>query len=113
LATPTREQILGRVVWSVTSVGITLPAAFVLAVGLSDISSYLARLEVLDWMFEYATALSVPWEAVATVLLVSRWRDLPQQFWITYCINAFLAYNSLPLYRQFISNVLYHLGLTS
>jgi hypothetical protein len=113
LATPTRERILGRVVWSVTSLGITLPAAFVLAIGLADMSSYLARMDALDWLVEYATILSVPWEAVATVLVVSRWRDLPQQFWITYCINAFLAYNSLPLYRQFISNVLYHLGITS
>lgn len=104
LAIPTREGILGKVVGFVTTVGMTLPTAYVLAIGLSEISSRLARLEALDWMLDYATLLSVPWEAVATILLIVRWRDLPQRFWITYCINGFLAYISLPIY-------LYHFGI--
>lgn len=104
LAMPTRERILVRVVGFVTTVGMTLPAAYVLAIGLADISGYLARLGALDWLLDYAMLLSVPWEAVATVLVILRWRDLPQRFWVTYCINCFLAYISLPIY-------LYHFGI--
>lgn len=101
---PNRERILVRVVGFVTTVGMTLPAAYVLSIGLSDISNYLARLDALGWMLDYATVFSVPWEAVATVLVIVRWRDLPQRFWITYCVNGFLAYISLPIY-------LMHFGL--
>jgi len=95
---PTRERFLVRVGGFVTAVGMTLPAAYVLAIGLSEISGYLARLDAVGWMLDYATIFSVPWEAVATVLVILRWRDLPQRFWITYCINGFLAYVSLPIY---------------
>ena len=101
---PTRERILVRVVGFVTTAGMTLPAAYVLSIGLSEISGYLARLDVVGWMLDYAMVFSVPWEAVATVLAITRWRDLPQRFWITYCINGFLAYISLPIY-------LYHFGI--
>ena len=104
MATPTRERNLIRVVGVVTAVGMTLPAAYVLSIGLSEISEYLARLDVVGWMLDYATVFSVPWEVLATVLVIVRWRDLPQRFWITYCINAFLAYMSLPIY-------LYHFGI--
>jgi hypothetical protein len=93
-----RERILAEVVRFVTIVGMTLPAAYVLSIGLSDISNYFARLDVVGWMLDYATVFSVPWEAVATVLVIVRWRDLPQRFWITYCMNGFLAYISLPIY---------------
>ena len=44
--------------------------------------------------------LSVPWELIATVLIILHWRDLPQRFWITYCVNGLLAYLSLPIYRM-------------
>ncbi len=101
---PTRERILVKVVGFITAVGMTLPAAYVISIGLADISGYLARLDALEWMFDYAMLASVPWEAVATVLVLVRWRDLPQRFWITYCINGFLAYVSLPIY-------LHHFGI--
>ena len=101
---PTRERKLAMVVGLVTIMGMTLPAAYVLSIGLSEISGYLARMDAVGWMLDYATVFSVPWEAVATVLVIVRWRDLPQRFWITYCINGFLAYLSLPIYR-------YHFGI--
>ena len=50
-------------------------------------------------MLDYATIFSVPWEVIATIVVILRWRDLPQRFWITYCINGFLAYLSLPIYQ--------------
>ncbi len=100
MATPTREQILVKVVKFVTVVGMILPAAYALSIGLSDISNYLARLDVVGWMLDSAALLSVPWEAIATVLIVVRWRDLPQRFWITYCVNGVLAYISLPIYTM-------------
>jgi hypothetical protein len=104
LVLPHRERILIRVVGVVTAVGMTLPAAYVLSIGLADISGYFARSDAVGWLLDYATVFSVPWEAFATVLVIARWRDLPQRFWITYCINAFLAYVSLPIY-------LYHFGI--
>jgi hypothetical protein len=104
MAMPTRERILARVVEFVTIVGMTLPAAYALSIGLSEISGHLARMDAVGWMLDYATVFSVPWEIVATVLVIVRWRDLPQRFWITYCINGFLAYLSLPIYR-------YHFGI--
>jgi hypothetical protein len=100
MATPTRERILLRGAGFVTTVGMTLPAAYVISIGLSEISGYLARLDVLEWLFDFALLVSVPWEAVATILVIVRWRDLPQRFWITYCINAFLAYIALPIYLR-------------
>ena len=104
MAMPNRERILTRAVGFITAVGMTLPAAYVISIGLSEISNYFSRLDALEWMFDYATLASVPWEAVATVIVIARWRDLPQRFWITYCINAFLAYVSLPIY-------LHHFGI--
>jgi hypothetical protein len=104
LAMPTRERILVWVVGFVTAVGMTLPAAYVLSMGLSEVSGYFARSAVLDWMVDWAMLLSVPWEAVATLLVILRWRDLPQRFWITYCVNGVLAYVSLPIY-------LHHFGI--
>jgi hypothetical protein len=101
---PNRERILNRVVGFVTVVGMTLPAAYALSIGLSEISNYLARLDVVGWMLDCAAIFSLPWEAVATILIIVRWRDLPQRFWITYCVNGFLAYTSLPIY-------LMHFGL--
>ncbi|MGO8816283.1 MAG: hypothetical protein ACLQVG_16725 [Terriglobia bacterium] len=101
---PTREQVLARVVRIVTAVGTTLPVAYALSIGLSEVSNYLARLDVLEWMFDYATLASVPWEIIATFIVVMRWRDLPQRFWIVYCVNGFLAYISLPIY-------LHHFGI--
>lgn len=95
---PSRERGRTKAVGWVTKVGIALPAAFVVSIGLSDISGYLARLDLLDWILNCAMLLSVPWVAIATLLVIVRWRDLPQRFWITYCINAFLAYASLPIY---------------
>ena len=93
-----------KVVGIVTVVGMILPAAYALSIALSDISNHLARLDVVGWMLDVAALLSVPWEAVATVLIIMRWRDLPQRFWIVYCVNGFLAYMSFPIYR-------YHFGI--
>src|SRR5579862_6438697 len=93
------KRILAGVVRFVMIVGISLPVAYVLSIGLSDISNYLARLDVVGWMADYATLVSVPWEIVATIVVILRWRDLPQRFWITYCINGVLAYVSFPVYR--------------
>ena len=100
MTTLNRERILARVVAFVTWVGITLPVAYVLSIGLSDISNYLARLDAVGWMLDYASVFSVPWEVVATAVIIFRWRDLPQRFWILYCVNGFLAYSSLPIYRM-------------
>ena len=51
-------------------------------------------------MHDWAMLVSVPWEIVATILAIARWRDLPQRFWILYCVNGLLAYASLPIYRM-------------
>jgi hypothetical protein len=101
---PTREQILARVARYLTTLGMILPPACVIPIALSEISGYFARLDVLAWIEDSAMLLSVPWELVATVLVILRWRDLPQRFWITYCVNGVLAYISLPIY-------LLHFGL--
>ena len=85
-------------------VGITLPVAYALPIGLSEISNYLARLDALEWLLDLAMLASVPWEMVATFIVVLRWRDLSQRFWIVYCVNGFLAYISLPIY-------LHHFGI--
>jgi hypothetical protein len=94
----TREQILARVARYVTAVGMILPPAYVIPLALSERSGYFGRLDVLAWIGDGAMLLSVPWELVATVLVIVRWRDLPQRFWITYCVNGVLAYLSLPIY---------------
>jgi hypothetical protein len=95
---PARERVLDRVVTFVTWVGITLPVAYVLSIGLSDLSNYLARTDLVGWMLDYAPIFSVPWELVAMLVVILRWRDLPQRFWILFCVNGFLSYISLPIY---------------
>jgi hypothetical protein len=104
LLMPARERILEKVVGYFTRVGMTLPAAYVLSMGLSELSGHLARSDVLGSIVDCVMLLSVPWEAVATVLVILRWRDLPQRFWITYCVNGVLTYVSLPIY-------LHHFGI--
>jgi len=101
---PSRERILVVTVKFITAVGMTLPAAYVVSIGLSEISGYFRSSDVVGWMLDYATLVSVPWEVIATVLVIVRWRELPQRFWIIYCINGLLAYLSFPIYR-------YHFGL--
>jgi hypothetical protein len=77
-----------------------LPAAYVVPIALSEISGYFGRLDFLAWMGDLAMLFSLPWELIASVLIVFRWRDLPQRFWITYCVNGLLAYLSFPIYRM-------------
>ena len=99
LAMPMREQILARAVRYVTAVGMILPPAYVIPIALSEISNYFGRLDILAWMGDTAMLLSLPWEVVATIVVIVRWRDLPQRFWILYCVNGFLVYMSVPIYR--------------
>ena len=94
----TRERILASATRYVTWVGFILPVAYAAPMVLFMISSFFGRLDVLAWMSDVALLLSIPWELLATALIILRWRDLPQRFWITYCVNGFLAYISLPLY---------------
>jgi len=100
----TSEYILAKAARYFTGAGMILSAAYVVPIALSEISSYFGRLDLLAWMGDLAMLLSVPWELCATILIIARWRDLPQRFWITYCLNGFLAYFSLPIY-------LMHFGL--
>ena len=95
---PTKERILARVAKYLTAAGMILPPAYAIPIALSEISGYFGRLDLLAWLGDLAMLLSVPWEVVATLLIILRWRDLPQRFWITYCVNGFLAYLSLPIY---------------
>jgi hypothetical protein len=74
--------------------------AYVLPIGLSAVSTYFGRLDVLAWMSDLALLLSLPWELIAAILIVLRWRDLTQRFWIVFCVNGILAYMSLPVYRM-------------
>ena len=98
MTSPNRERVLDRIVSLVTWVGMTLPVAYALSIALSDLSNYLARTELVGWMLDYASVFSVPWEIIATLVVILRWRDLPQRFWILYCVNGFLTYISLPIY---------------
>jgi hypothetical protein len=100
LATVNRERILAGVARYVTVLGMILPAAYVAPIALFEISGYFGRLDLLAWMSDLAILLSVPWELIATVLIILHWRDLPQRFWITYCVNGLLAYISLPIYKM-------------
>lgn len=84
----------------VTVVGMILSPAYVIPIVLSEVSGYFGRLDVLAWTGDTAMLLSVPWEILATVLVAARWRNLPQRFWITYCVNGFLAYLALPIYTM-------------
>jgi hypothetical protein len=97
---PTREQLLTRATAYITVAGMTLPLAYVIPMVLSEISGYFGRLDLLAWMSDLAILASLPWESIATALIVLRWRSLSQRFWILYCVNAVLAYISLPIYRM-------------
>jgi len=96
----TRAQILETATKFITAAGTILPLAYVIPIALADISAYFGRLDWLAGMNDLAVLLSVPWEIAATLLIVVRWRDLPQRFWILYCVNGILAYLALPVYRM-------------
>ena len=95
-----RERIPAEAARYITILGMILPLLYVLPMALEEISGYFGRLDLLAWMSDLAILLSVPWELIATALIILRWRDLPQRFWITYCVNGLLAYLSLPIYRM-------------
>jgi len=97
---PAKEQILATAARYITVAGMLLALAYVIPIALSEISGFFGRLNALAWMGDVAMLLSLPWELIATILIVLRWRDLPQRFWITYCVNGLLAYLSLPIYRM-------------
>ena len=94
------QKTLNGIVRFMTAVGTALPIAYVLSIALSDLSNYLARLAVVGWMLDFASLVSVPWEALATIVIIVRFRDLAQRFWILYCVNGVLAYLSFPIYRM-------------
>jgi len=95
-----KARIREIIVRAVTIAGVALPAAALLSLGLSGVSSYLARLTAVAWLFDAALVFSIPWIVVATVVAALFWRDLPQRFWIMYCTNGLLAYNAFPLYTM-------------
>jgi len=95
----TGERVLAGVARYLTVVGMVLPLVYITPNVLFEISGYFGRVDFLAWMCDLALLLSLPWEMLATVLIVVRWRELPQRFWITYCLNGLLAYLSLPTYR--------------
>jgi len=97
---PTRPHILEKAAQYIIAVGTVLPLAYVVPIALTNLSGYFGRLGWLTGMNDLAVLLSVPWEIVATLLILVRWRDLPQRFWILYCVNGFLAYLALPVYRM-------------
>ncbi len=94
------DKFLKVFVKVVTGFGISLPVCYVASIAISDLSNYLARLDIVGWMGDYASVFSVPWELVATLVIILRWRDLTQRFWILYCVNGFLAYIALPIYTM-------------
>jgi len=100
LITPRREQILVITARYFIAAGVILAAAYVVPIALSDLSNYFGRLSLLGWVSDLAMLLSLPWEVLATILIAIRWRDLPQRFWILYCVNGLLAYMSVPIYRM-------------
>ena len=97
---PSKERILALGVRYFIVAGMILPPAYVLPIALSEISGFFGRLDALAWTSDLAMLLSVPWVLVATVVLILRWRELPQRFWITYCVNGVVAYLSLPIYMM-------------
>jgi hypothetical protein len=94
------ERFLNVFVKVLTGFGIGLVVCYVASIVLSDLSNFLARQEFIGWMADLASVFSVPWELVATIVVILRWRDLPQRFWILYIANGFLAYISLPIYTM-------------
>jgi hypothetical protein len=95
-----RERILAEAARYVIVLGMILSLSYVLPIALFEVSGYFGRLNLLVWMSDLAMLLSIPWELIATVLIIFRWRDLPQRFWILYCVNGLLAYLSVPIYRM-------------
>jgi hypothetical protein len=83
-----------------TAFGVLLPFAYVLPIILSRVSFQLGRLDIFAWLSDAALLLSGPWVLTALVLIIARARDLPQRFWIAFCVNGVLAYISLPIYRM-------------
>ena len=83
-----------------TVLGTFIAPAYILPIALSEISGYFGRSDLPAWVGDLAMLLSVPWELVATLLIPLHWRDLPQRFWILYCVNGVLAYIALPIYRM-------------
>lgn len=106
MARPKQERIAEAVVRYFTAAGMVLPAAYAIPIALSDISGFFGQSDLLAWMGDLAMLLSLPWQLIATGLIVVRWRDLSQRFWILYCVNGVLAYLSLPIYRMHFG--LYH-----
>lgn len=100
MPTSKRQQILDRAARYVTAVGISLPFCYVTPIALFTISGYFGRSDLLSWLSDLALLLSVPWQVIATLIIALHGRDLPQRFWITYCVNGLLAYLSLPVYRM-------------
>ena len=84
--------MLAKAARFVTLVGIIIPIAYVTPMVLFAISGFFGRWDLLAWTSDLALLLSLPWGLVATVLIILRWRDLPQRFWIVYIVNGFLAY---------------------
>ena len=100
MTTPAREHFLAAAARAITVAGVILPTAYALPIALSKISGFFGRLDFLAWTSDVALLLSVPWVIVATALIVVRWRELSQRFWITFCVNGLLAYIALPIYRM-------------
>jgi hypothetical protein len=95
-----KERVVAGGVRYVTALGIWLPAAYVIPIVLSRISSQLGRLNVLAWLSDAALLFSAPWVLLGIILIILRARELPQRFWIAFCVNGFLAYMSLPIYMM-------------
>ncbi len=96
----TSERILATASKYLTAVGMILPPAYVIPIALAEISGHFGRLDLLAWAADTAMLLALPWEILATLVIILRWRDLPQRFWILYLVNGFLTYLSLPIYRM-------------
>src|SRR5579863_7796882 len=100
MARPKFEKAMNIFTRIFTSIGLTLPICYVAAIAFSDLSNFLARQAFVGWIGDYASVFSVPWELAATVVVIFRWRDLTQRFWILYIANGFLAYISWPIYKM-------------
>jgi hypothetical protein len=97
---PARARLGEKTVRGMTGAGMILPVAYAIPVALAGISGYFGRLDLLVDVSDLALLLSLPWELAATLLILAGWRNLTQRFWILYCVNGFLAYLSLPIYRM-------------
>lgn len=108
-----RQRIDGRSAGFFTTIGMTLPVAFILSsIGLMDIQRILglrllrgeALRLIVDSAFRYMLVLGAPWEAIATIIVAARWRDVPQRFWVTYCVNVLFVCSSLLFYWDILSH---------